>query len=84
MLSQLPPPVSSKTLPCLKLFVRLEELLRVMRLTDLFEELIVDGSFVTSKEQPNLSCPYKLRHVLSRTYSRSAARSASDAPGIRS
>ena len=36
-----------------KLFARLEELLRVMRITGLFEELIIDGSFVTSKEQPN-------------------------------
>lgn len=36
-----------------KLFARLEELLRVMRISGLFEELIIDGSFVTSKEQPN-------------------------------
>ena len=36
-----------------QLFARLEELIRAMRLSGLFEELIIDGSFVTSKEQPN-------------------------------
>lgn len=36
-----------------KLFARLEELLRVMRICGLFEDLIIDGSFVTAKEQPN-------------------------------
>src|ERR1041384_3846131 len=36
-----------------QLFARLEELVRVMRLSGLFEELIIDGSFVTSKERPN-------------------------------
>ena len=36
-----------------RLFARLEELVRVMQLSGLFEELIIDGSIVTSKEQPN-------------------------------
>ena len=36
-----------------KLFARLDELVRAMRLSGLFEELIIDGSFVTSKDQPN-------------------------------
>jgi hypothetical protein len=36
-----------------QLFARLEELVRAMRLSGLFEELIIDGSFVTLKEQPN-------------------------------
>jgi hypothetical protein len=36
-----------------QLFARLDELARAMRLSGLFEELIIDGSFVTSKDQPN-------------------------------
>jgi hypothetical protein len=36
-----------------KLFARLDELARAMQLSGLFEELIIDGSFVTSKDQPN-------------------------------
>ena len=36
-----------------RLFARLEELARVMRLSGLFEALIIDGSFVTAKPTPN-------------------------------
>jgi hypothetical protein len=36
-----------------RLFARLEELLTAMRLSGLFEAVIVDGSFVTSKVVPN-------------------------------
>ena len=36
-----------------QLFARLEQLARSMRASGLFEELIVDGSFVTAKAQPN-------------------------------
>jgi len=35
------------------LFARLEEFFRAMRSRELFEELIIDGSFVTAKSQPN-------------------------------
>lgn len=36
-----------------RLFVRLEELYRAMQRSGLFESLLVDGSFVTSKAAPN-------------------------------
>ena len=36
-----------------RLFARLEELVAAMRHSDLFEALLIDGSFVTSKEAPN-------------------------------
>ena len=36
-----------------RLFTRLEELTLVMRLSGLFEALIIDGSFVTAKSAPN-------------------------------
>jgi hypothetical protein len=36
-----------------RLFARLEELYRAMQRSGLFESLLVDGSFVTSKAAPN-------------------------------